>query len=114
MPCTDPREVTCLADAFDLSTTEIRQWELELIWSATALRVVEVSHHARLAAKDDSVPISVLWRVIRNGVPRSKDIGLDVRRQIGINFEGKKGGRGWIRVKVTWSDGYTIATVHAL
>jgi hypothetical protein len=34
MPCTDPRDVTRLAQAFDLTTAEIVQWELELIWRA--------------------------------------------------------------------------------
>jgi hypothetical protein len=34
MPCTDPRDVTRLDEAFDLTTTDIRQWELDLIWKA--------------------------------------------------------------------------------
>ncbi|HTD35665.1 MAG TPA: hypothetical protein VK665_18590, partial [Candidatus Elarobacter sp.] len=56
MPCTDPRDVTRLGEAFDLTTTDIRQWELELIWKAEWLGLLRISSHARRAADDDSIP----------------------------------------------------------
>ena len=96
MPCTDPREVTRLEEAFDLSTTEIQPWELELVWKAEALGLIVLSDHADQAAKDDSIPASAIWRVVRDGAHRSKDITTDGRRRIGINFEGKRRGGGWI------------------
>jgi hypothetical protein len=114
MPCTDPRDVTCLAEAFDLTTTDVQQWELELISLAVSLGVVRFSRQARQAAEDDSIPEPAIWRVINEGVPRSKDIIWYDKRQIGINFEGKRRGGGWIRVKVSWQLRYTIVTVHAL
>jgi hypothetical protein len=114
MPRTDPRNVTCLAEAFDLTTTEIRQWELALIWIAVSLGIVRFSRHAQQAAEDDSIPQPAIWRIINEGNPRSKDITSYGKRQVGINFEGKRRGGGWIRVKVSWQVRYTIVTVHAL
>jgi hypothetical protein len=114
MPCTDPRDVTRLDEAFDLTTTDIRQWELELIWSAEQLGILAVSRHAREAARDESIPPGAILRVVRDGVPRSKDIAQRSTRQIGINFEGKRRGSGRLRTKVSWSRRYVIATVHTL
>jgi len=114
MPCTNPRDVVCLADAFDLTTIAILQWELELIWAAVALGIAIISPHAREAAREDAIPIGAIWRVVREGVPRTKDVIPGDRRQIGINFEGKRRGGGWIRVKVSWLVRYVAVTVHAL
>jgi hypothetical protein len=114
MHCTDPRDVVCLADAFDLTTTDILQWELELVWRAVELGVIELSQHAERAAADDTVPTAALFRVIRQGLPRSKDIGMTDDRRPGINFEGKLPGRRWIRIKVSWRMRYVIVTVHTL
>lgn len=114
MPCTDPRDVTCVEEAFDVSTPAIQQWELELIWRAVDLRLVRLPSHADRAAKDESVPVPAIWRVIRDGIARTKDISTVDRRQIGINFEGKRRGCARIRVKVAWRDGYFVATIHEL
>ncbi|HEX3463186.1 MAG TPA: hypothetical protein VHS78_03920 [Candidatus Elarobacter sp.] len=114
MPCTDPRDVTRLDEAFDLTTTDIHQWELELIWTAEDRGELRISSHARRAADDDSIPDAAIMRVVRQGVPRSKDITRETRRQIGINFEGKRRRGGWLRAKVGWLDRYIVATVHAL
>ena len=84
MHCTDPRDVVCLTDAFDR------------------------------AAADDTVPTAALFRVIRQGLPRSKDIGTTNDRRPGINFEGKLPGRRWIPIKVSWRMRYVIVTVHTL
>jgi hypothetical protein len=114
MPCTDPREVRSLEEAFDITTASILQWELELIWRAVELGVIILSRHARQAAKDDSVPVPAIWRIVREGIARSKDVALCDVRQVGINFEGKKRGGGWVRVKVSWLLRYIVVTVHAL
>jgi hypothetical protein len=106
--------VRSLEEAFDITTTNILQWELELVWRAVELRVVLISQHAWQAAKDDSIPIPAIWRIVLDGVTRSKDIVPEDQRKIGINFEGKKRGGGWARVKVSWLVGYIVATVHAL
>jgi hypothetical protein len=90
MPCTDPRDVTSLDEAFDLTTTEIQQWE------------------------DESIPLPAVRRVVRDGTPRSKDVTSGERRQVGVNFEGKRRGGGWLRAKVTWNRDYLVATVHTL
>jgi hypothetical protein len=113
MPCSDPRDVTRIEEAFDLTTSAIVQWELELIWKADELGLLALSPHADAAAQDEAIPPQAVRRVIRDGVPRSKDMTTETGRQIGINFEGKRRG-GWIRVKVTWRGEYTVATVHAL
>ncbi len=114
MPCTDPRDVTRLEEAFDLSTTEIQPWELELVWKAETLGLIALSGHAWRAAKDDSIPAAAIWRVVRDGMRRSKDVTTEGGRRIGINFEGKRRGGGWIRAKISWKDEYTVATVHQL
>lgn len=114
MPCTDPREVKSLADAFDLTTTEPLVWEIDLIRQAEDGRSIHLSSHADDAARDDSIPVAAIWRVIRDGVPRSKDVTRNRGRQIGINFEGKRRGGGRLRTKVTWQVRYVVATVHEL
>jgi hypothetical protein len=106
--------VSCLEEAFDITTTTVLQWELELVWRAVELRVVFISQHALRAAKDDSIPIPAIWRILRDGISRSKDIVPGDQRKIGINFEGKTRGGGWVRVKVSWLVGYVVATLHAL
>jgi hypothetical protein len=114
MPCTDPRDVKSLSDAFDLSTPDVLQWELDLIWTAEELGLIRLSPHARYEARYDSIPFAAIWRVIRDGFPRSKDVTRLDNRQLGINFEGRRRGGGWIRAKVTWELRYVVATVHAL
>jgi hypothetical protein len=114
MPCTDPRDVTCVEEAFDLTTTDVVVWELELIRKAEELGLVIISPHAAQAAIDDSIPKAAIWRIVREGFPRSKDLSTQDDRQVGINFEGKRRGGRWFRAKVTWRVEYVIATVHAL
>ena len=114
MPCTDPRDVKSISDAFDLTTPDVLQWELELIWKAVHLELLVISPHARIAAKDDAIPQAAIRRIVHDGFPRSKDITAEKDRKIGINFEGKRRGGGWVRAKVTWRDGYTVVTVHAV
>lgn len=53
-------------------------------------------------------------RLVHDGLPRSKDITTIGRRQIGINFEGKRRRSGWLRTKVGWSNEYVVVTVHSL
>jgi hypothetical protein len=114
MSCTDPRAVSCLAEAFDLTTSEIVPWELGLIRIAVELKLVVFSKHAERAAGDESIPEAAVWRVIRDGRPRSKDVTTFGGRKIGINFEAKvRGGRS-VRVKVSWLVRYVVVTVHAL
>lgn len=114
MPCADPRDVRCLAEAFDITTTDILQWELELVWRAVELGVIILSQHARQAAEDDSLPEAAIWRIVREGVARSKDVVPGDVRHVGINFEGKNRGGEWVRVKVSWLVRYVVVTVHAL
>ena len=114
MPCTDPRDVTRLGEAFDLTTTDIRQWELELIWKAEERGHLWISGHAQRAARDESIPIPVIHHVVRSGTPRSKDVTAAEGRRPGINFEGKQRAGRWIRTKVSWDDRYLVATVHTL
>ena len=114
MPCTDPRDVTHLEEAFDLGTPDIRQWELELIWAAVELKLMILSNHASRAAEEESVPEAAVWRVIREGSASSKDIDAPGRRKVGINFDGKIRGGRWIRAKVSWQVRYVVATVHTV
>jgi hypothetical protein len=85
-----------------------------LIWRAVALELVEFGLHARRAAFDESIPRRGIERVIVDGTPRSKDLYRNGPRRVGINFEGKIPGGRLIRVKMSWLDGYVVATVHTL
>jgi hypothetical protein len=114
MPCTDPRDVTRLDEAFDLTTSDILQWELELIWTAEERGLLVLSDHAKRAAQDEAIPVVAVHRIVRSGIPRSKDVSRDSRRQVGINFEGKRRRGGWLQAKVTWHKRYLVATVHGL
>jgi len=84
-----------------------------LIWMAVGMGLVKFSPHAERAAADEAIPQPAVWRVVREGAARSKDIVAQTRR-IGINFEGKIRGARRIRVKVSWVVRYVIATVHTV
>jgi hypothetical protein len=114
MSCTDPRAVSCLEEAFDLTTTEVVRWELELIRAAVVLKVIILSTHAERAAAAESIPELAIWRVIRDGRARSKDLTTKGGRKLGINFEAKVRGGRWVRVKVSWLVRYVVVTVHTL
>ena len=76
--------------------------------------MLRLSEHARHAAEDESIPRPAILRIVREGVPRSKDVTTHSNRQIGINFEGKRHRRTWLRAKVGWRDNYVVITVHTL
>jgi hypothetical protein len=114
VPLDDPRQVRSLHDAFDLSTPGIQLWELHLIWRAIEEGLLRFDRHAQGAAIDDAIPTREVERVIIHGRSRSKDIGGNSYRRVGINFEGRITGGQWIRVKVSWLRGYVVVTVHTL
>jgi hypothetical protein len=114
VPLDDPRQVRSLEDAFDLTTPEIRLWELHLIWRAVDEGLVRFDDHGDQARIDESVVRSDVLRIIIGGTPRSKDLDRSAQRHPGINFEGKASGCRTIRAKVSWFLGYVVVTVHTL
>ncbi len=116
----DVLAIQSIEDAFDLTTTKVKRWEVELIRIALAEGLVKSTLHELDAAEDDLVPEPAVDRVIASGDAVSKDVDAWGPRQIGINFEGeirasrKIRGPRRIRVKVSWDDVYYIPTVHTV
>jgi hypothetical protein len=48
-------------------------------------------------------------------LPVNKDLpGNPLGRKAGINFEHRLDDSRWIRVKVSWADGYYVVTTHTI
>jgi hypothetical protein len=100
---------------FDFSTSDILEWELNAIHEALIHQEVIISEHAISAAKDDEVPLVQLLEAVLVGTATTKDLpGNVLNRQPGINFEHRVDDRRWIKVKVSWFEGYWIITVHQI
>ena len=104
-----------MADAFDFSTSEILDWELEKIHNALLHEAVIITTHARKAARADRVTLVELLEAVLIGTPASKDLPNNQLDRIpGINYEHRiKDGR-WIRVKVAWIEEYAVITVYTI
>ncbi len=104
-----------VAEAFDFTTTEIFQWELEAIHRALLGKKVIITVHARRAAQADKVALVELLEAVLVGVPVSKDLpDNDLQRVPGINYEHRISDNRWIRVKVAWIDRYAVITVYKI
>jgi hypothetical protein len=103
------------AEAFDFTTTEIFQWELEAIHRALLGKKVIITVHARRAAQADKVALVELLEAVLVGVPVNKDLpDNNLQRVPGINYEHRISDNRWIRVKVAWIDRYAIITVYKI
>ncbi len=104
-----------VAEAFDFTTTEILDWELEAIHRALLEKKIIITIHARRAARDDKIGLIELLETILVGIPVSKDLpDNDLQRVPGINYEHRISDQRWIRVKVAWIDKYAIITVYKI
>jgi hypothetical protein len=104
-----------MADAFDFTTSEILDWELEKIHNALLRKEVGITEHAALAAQDDQLQLMELLEALLVGTPVSKDLpGNTLKRTAGINFEHQVRDQRWIRVKVAWVKGYAVITAHVI
>jgi hypothetical protein len=101
-------------DAFSHAANEIQKREVDLIRKAAGEDLILMTWHAISAADDERIPQEDAWRVVRLGRAVSKDLDSDGPRQIGINFQGTISDGRTINVKVSWDDGYYVATVHTL
>ena len=103
-----------MADAFDFTTSEILDWELEKIHNALLREEAGISRHARDAAKDDNISLVQLLESILVGTAVSKDLPNNLLERIpGINYEHQIDDR-WIRVKVAWFEGYVVVTAYEI
>jgi hypothetical protein len=103
-----------MTDAFDFTTSEILDWELEKIHNALLRKEIIVITHARIAARADRVTLVQLLETILVGTPVSKDLpDNSLARVAGINYEHLADGR-WIRVKVAWLEEYAVITVYKI
>ena len=104
-----------MPDTFDFTTSDILDWELNLIQNALDRQQIEITDHAFEAAQEDNIPPVALLETILIGVAVSKDLpDNQLQRVPGINFEHCiKDGR-WIRVKVAWINNYAIITVYKI
>ena len=104
-----------MADAFDFTTSEILDWELEKIHNALLREEVGISEHADQAAKDDNLQLIELLEAVLVGIPVSKDLpGNTLNRTPGINFEHRVRDQRWIRVKIAWIKGYAVITAYVI
>lgn len=106
-----------LDEAFDLTTDEIEQWELDQIQVALRMDAIQIDRHAQRAALDDGFDIDEIYTVILRGEPIDKDTSTDAdrKREPGINFEGEISGGRTIQLKVTYDRGwYRIATTYVI
>jgi hypothetical protein len=54
-----------VSNAFDFSTSEILDWELERIHTALIREEIDITDHARKAARDDEIsPVDLLAAVL--------------------------------------------------
>jgi hypothetical protein len=104
-----------IEEVFDFTTNQIHQWETDLIYGAILAEKVDIVQHAIDAAKDEDIQLVDVLRVVLDGIPVSKDLpGNVLNRKPGINYEGVIPDSRKIRVKVSWSWGYAVITVHSI
>jgi Domain of unknown function (DUF4258) len=101
--------------AFDFTTSQILDWELEKIHDALIHEEIDVSDHARKAARDDKISPVDLLAAILVGIPVSKDLpDNNLKRVAGINFEHRLHDKRWIRVKIAFINNYIIITAYQI
>jgi hypothetical protein len=102
-------------NAFDYTTPEILEWELDLIHTALWREEIKIHPHAFAAAQDEDIPPVALFEAILFGKAISKDLpSNELSRKPGINFEYQIPDKRWIRVKVSFFDSYIVITVHTI
>ena len=102
-------------EAFDFSTPEILDWELDLIHTALWREEIKIHPHAFAAAQDENISPVALFEAILLGKAVSKDLPEnDQSRKPGINFEYQIPDKRWIRVKVAHFDSHIVITVHTI
>jgi hypothetical protein len=102
-----------IEEAFDLFTSGVQVWEVDLIRTALTEGLIEMTLHAVYAADDDGILPDEVWPIIKTGEPVSKDIDPHGPRKIGINFESPLEDGRRICVKVSWENRYYIATRYS-
>ena len=104
-----------MPDAFDFTTSDILDWELDLIHNALIREEIDIFNHARMAARDDNIKLVELLEAILIGTAVSKDLPSNsLNRFSGINFEHQIRDGRWIRVKVAWVNNYAVITAHTI
>ena len=104
-----------MSKAFDFTTSQILDWELEKIHNALIREEIDITDHARKAARDDRIsPVDLLAAVLV-GTPVSKDLpDNQLKRVAGINFEHRLNDGRWTRVKVAFINNYVIITAYQI
>ncbi len=98
---------------FDLSTTEIHEWEVECIREAARTGNYLITPHAFQRMNERGIKADEIRLVLLNGNPVSKDLpGNPYYRKPGINLEGDLDDGRRIRVKVSWCRRYCVITAH--
>lgn len=103
-----------MLEAFDFSTSEILEWELERIHQALLRKQIRIEPHATVEANHDNIPLVKVLEAILVGIPVSKDLPNNPLKRIpGINYEHQYQA-GWFRVKVAFIGQYAVITVHKI
>ncbi len=102
-------------EPFDFTTSQILDWELEMIQNALDKQEIEITQHAADAAEDDNLTLIQLLEAVLVGVPVNKDLpDNELQRLPGINFEHRTSDQRWYRIKVAWVEKYLIITAHTI
>ncbi len=67
-----------------------------------------------MEADEEMIPHPAVRRVVERAKITTKDFDSTGERSVGVNFEGTIPDRRRIRAKVSWDDGYFVATVHTI
>lgn len=103
-----------MPEAFDFSTSEILDWEIERIHLALLQKQIRIEPHAVTEADYDNIPLVKVLEAILVGIPVSKDLPNNpLNRVPGINYEHQHESR-WFRVKVAFIGKYAVITVHKI
>jgi len=104
-----------ILEAFDFSSDEIHDWEIDFIREAAKTGKLRVAPHALTQALKRNIKLADVHNTVLTGSPASKDKPFNLEaRKPGINFEDRSSTGAPIRVKVSFSGGYLVVTVHEL
>ena len=96
-----------MSTGFDLSTTEVLDWEVQAVWEALDSGELRVSVHAQNEINLDALTLDDVYDAISYYDEVSKDLPAERSRAPGLNFD-RFIGRVRLRVKVGWRGTYYI------
>jgi hypothetical protein len=111
----DVLAIASIEAAFDHTNSRVSSREVDLVAAALAEDLILLTEHAIDEADDEGIPQAGIWAIVGRGTPVSKDLEPgDSERQVGLNFEGRLADGRRASVKISWEDGYFVATIYTV